>query len=201
MSNAVCVNPQFQSPLNRASKDKFILLMELPYILRKNSINDDLLNIQSLQISVHGSVVPTISVPSVELPYAGQSTNVSSHARPNYAPLTVNFIVDNDFKNYYVLWKWLDLLNTAKESVYDGTPLKQRTFNDINIPGTEHEYQTTFMLYSLNEYNQPTVEFRYHNSFITTLGAINYSYRDGTLVESSAEFQFGQLTMSKVVAT
>lgn len=201
MSNTVCVNPQFQSPLNRASKDKFILLVNLPYVLRKNSIDDELLNIESLQISVHGSVVPTISVPSIEVAYAGQSTNVSSHSRPNYAPLTVNFIVDNDFKNYYVLWKWLDLLNTAKESTYDGTPLKQRTFNDVNTSGTEHEYQTTFSLYSLNEYNQPTMEFRYQNAFITTLGAINYSYRDGTLVESSAEFQFGQLTMNKIVAT
>lgn len=201
MSNTVCVNPQFQSPLNRASKDKFILLMNLPYILRKNSTKDELLNIESLQISIHGSVVPTISVPSVEVTYAGQSTNVSSHSRPNYAPLSVNFIVDNDFKNYYVLWKWLDLLNTATNSVYDGTPLRQRTSNDLITPGSEHEYQTTFLLYSLNEYNQPTMEFRYHNAFITTLGAINYSYRDGTLIESSAEFQFGQLSMNKIETT
>jgi hypothetical protein len=201
MSNTVCVNPQFESPLNRASKDKFILLMNLPYVLRKNSIKDELLNIETLQISIHGSVVPAISVPSIDVPFAGQTANVSSHTRPNYAPLSVNFIVDNNFKNYYVLWKWLDLLNTAEGSVYGGTPLKQRTYNDVNIPGSEAEYQTTFSLYSLNEYNQPTMEFRYHNAFITTLGAINYSYRDGTLVESSAEFQFGQLTINKIAAS
>lgn len=199
MSNVVCVNPQFQSPLNRASKDKFILLMELPYVLRKYSQDDDLLDIETLQFSIHGSVVPVISVPSVEAPFAGQTVNVSSHARPNYSPLSVKFIVDNDFKNYYVLWKWLNLLNTADQSIYDGTPLKKRTFEDIVIPGSQHEYQTTFLLYSLDEYNKPVMEFRYHNAFITTLGSIDYSYRDGELIECSADFQFNQLTMHKVV--
>jgi hypothetical protein len=199
MSTTVCVNPQFQSPLNRASKDKFILLVDLPYVLRKYSAEDDLLNIETLQFSIHGSVVPSIVVPSVEAAFAGQTTNVSSHARPNYAPLSVKFIVDNDFKNYYVLWKWLDLLNTATGSIYDGTPLKKRTFEDIMIPGSQHEYQTTFLLYSLDEYNKPVMEFRYHNAFITTLGSIDYSYRDGELIEGSAEFQFNQLTMHKVV--
>lgn len=201
MSNAVCVNPQFQSPLNRASKDKFILLMELPYVLRKNSLNDDLLTIKNLQMSIHGSVVPAISVPSIEVPFAGQTTNVSSHARPNYAPLNVSFIVDNDFKNYYVLWKWLNLLNTADASIYDGTNLEKRTQLDVNSTGQEHEYQATFSLYSLDEYNQPIIEFKYHNAFITTLGSINYSYRDGALIESTAEFQFGQLTMNRVINT
>lgn len=198
MSNAICANPQFQSPLNRASKDKFILLLELPYILRKHYINDDLLNIKNLQMSVHGSVVPAVTVPSIQVPFAGQTTNVSSHSRPNYNPLNVNFIVDNDFKNYYVLWKWLTLLNENRESTYGGTSLDERSAVDIITSGTEHEYQVTFSLYSLDEYNKPIIEFKYHNAFITSLGSIDYSYREGSLIESTAEFSFGQMSMNRI---
>lgn len=197
MSEIFCVNPEFQSPLNRASKDKFILLVELPYILRKNSSNDELLNIKTLQISIYGSVVPAVTVPPVSVPFGGQITNVSSYSRPNYAPLNINFIVDNDFKNYYVLWKWLNILNEAQTSLYDGTSTKEKTYLDINSTGFEHEYQTTFTLYALNEYNEPIIEFKYLNAFITSLGAIEYSYRDGTLIESTAQFQFNQLLMNK----
>ena len=144
-------------------------------------------------MSVHGTIVPQIQVPSNEVRFGGQSYNVSSHSRPNYQPLTVNFIVDNKFYNYWLLWKWLDVLNTARGSLYDGTPEKNRTKAYNLDQGTLLEYQSNLTLLSYNEYNQRIVEFTYYNAFITNLGAINYSYRDDAIIETVAEFQFSQL--------
>ena len=193
--NDLCETPQptQQSVLNRTGKDKFLLVLNLPPILRKRLTNDELLNIDPLQISIFGTVVPPAQVPANEVRFGGQSYNVSSYSRPNYPPLPVNFIIDNKFRNYWVLWKWLQILNDPESSFYTGTDPKLETWRDRLESGIVTEYQTNFSVISLNEYNQYTVEFIFKNAFITNLGGINYDYNDTELIKSSAEFQFSQL--------
>jgi hypothetical protein len=191
----LCEQPQAtqQSVLNRSGKDKFILVLNLPSILRKRLTEDELLNLDPLQISVFGTVVPPIQVPSNEVRFAGQSYNVSSYARPNYPPLPVSFVVDNKFRNYWVLWKWLQVLNDPNESVYTGTDAKLETWKDRIESGILFEYQTNFSILGLNEYNQTSIEFIFKNAFITNLGGINYDYNDTELIKSTADFQFSQV--------
>lgn len=193
-----CENPTQQSILNRSSKDKFLLVLNLPQILKKQSYTDSTVGIDPLQLSVHGTIVPAIAVPSVETRFGGQSYNVSSYSRPNYPPLTVNFIIDNKFRNYWVLWKWMSILNSPTGSMYSGTPLELETHKDRINSGIITEYQSNFSIFSLNEYNQKSVEFIYYNAFITGLGPINYSYRDEGIIESTAEFQFSQLDIKLI---
>lgn len=193
--NDLCQTPQAtqQSALNRSGKDKFLLVLNLPSVLRKQTLANDLIDINPLQISVYGTVVPSIIVPGNEVRFGGQSYNVSSYARPNYPPLTVNFVVDNKFRNYWVLWKWLSVLNEPKTSLYSGTDPKLETWKDRLDSGTLTEYQTNMSVLGLNEYNQQNVEFIYYNAFITNLGGINYDYTDSDFIKSTAEFQFSQL--------
>lgn len=193
--NDLCETPQptQQSVLNRTGKDKFLLVLNLPPILRKRLTNDELLNINPLQISIFGTVVPPAQIPANEVRFGGQSYNVSSYSRPNYPPLPVNFIIDNKFRNYWVLWKWLQILNDPENSLYTGTDPKLETWKDRLDSGIVTEYQTNFSVIGLNEYNQYTVEFIFKNAFITNLGGINYDYNDTELIKSSAEFQFSQL--------
>lgn len=198
MSDTICENPSLQSPLNRSSKDKFILVLNLPQVLRRQSKQDPLLNIDPLQISVFGSVVPSVNVPAVEIRYKGQSTNYSSHSRPNYPPLNIKFVIDNDYHNYYVLFKWLNVLNEVRESIYgDVMAREDRSIREKLESGLNTEYQTDFSILALNEYNQKAIEFVYHGAFITNLGGIEYSYRDNELIDSFAEFQFNQLSIIK----
>lgn len=192
--NDLCETPQAtqQSVLNRSGKDKFILVLNLPLVLKKQSLENKLINIDPLQMSVYGSIVPNIQVPPVEVRFGGQSVNVTSYTRPNYPPLTVSFMVDNSFKNYWILWKWLSILNDPKLSYYTGTPTNLETNSDRYEKGNLKEYQTNLSIFSLNEYNQRSIEFKYYNAFITNLGGITYNYRDPELVETTAEFQFSQ---------
>jgi hypothetical protein len=193
--NDLCETPQptQQSVLNRTGKDKFLLVLNLPQILKKQSVTNNLIKIDPLQISIHGTVVPQIIVPNNEIRFAGQSYNVSSYTRPNYQPLTVNFIVDNKFHNYWILWKWLSILNDPNTSYYSGTNPRLETWKDRLADGILTEYQTNFSIFGLNEFNEKTIEFIYHNGFITNLGGINYSYRDPEIIESTVEFQFSKI--------
>jgi hypothetical protein len=191
----LCDTPQptQQSVLNRSGKDKFLLILNLPHILRKQSVTNNLIDLDPLQISIYGAVVPPIAVPPNEARFGGQSYNVTSYTRPNYPPLTVNFVVDNKFRNYWLLWKWLTILNSPDESFYAGTDPRFETFKDRLDTGVLAEYQTNISVIGLNEYNQRTIEFVYKSSFITGLGSINYNYREPDLIESTVDFQFSQL--------
>lgn len=192
MADITCTNPTQQSTLNRAAVDKFLLVLELPQVMKDLAEGDPLIDVNVLQMSVWGAVIPDVIVPHVEITYGGQTLNVASHTRPNYTPLTLDFIVDNDFKNYYVLWKWLSILNSPRESLYLGKPRGVTPTNSADI-----EYQTTFSLLALNEYNQPIMKFTYYNAFIVKLGGIKFSYREGNIIETTVDFQYNQFDLSK----
>lgn len=195
MAEAPCTNPTLQSPLNRSAKDKFIMILELPYILRQRAASDPSIDIEPLQISVFGTVVPDIIVPEVDVRFAGQNFHLSTYARPNYPPLTINFVVDNDYKNYYLLWKWLEVMNLPLDDKYGGS--NPRSDADKYATGNQFEYQVDFSILALNEYNEPVIEFKYYKGFISSLGGITYSYREGDILEASAQFHFSQLNVEK----
>lgn len=198
MSEINCTNPTEQSVLNKSSKDKFILVLSLPLILKKLAAKEEILGkLDPLQISVYGSVVPDVTVPAVALPFGGQVANVSSLTRPNYSPLTVSFVIDNEYSNYYVLWKWLSVMNGPKTSIYEGSDDKYVTKDDIIESGMLNEYQSNFSILALNEYNEIVTEFKYYNAFITSLRGISYSYKDSAIMETTAEFQFGQFDVER----
>ena len=181
--------PNSQSPLNLSSKDKFILVLNLPQVLRKQSAMDSSLDIEQLEMRVFGTVVPQISVPPVDTRILGQSVKFTSLSRPEYSPLTLSFVVDNDYSNYYLLWRWLTIYNDPVDSIYTG-------YNKSSM-SVETEYQTTFSILGLNEYNNPTIEFQFRNAFITSLGPINYNYRDSEQIEATADFTFNQLVVTR----
>jgi hypothetical protein len=41
------------------------------------------------------------------------------------------------------------------------------------------------------------LEFIYYKAFVSGLGGITYSYRDGEILEASAQFHFSQLDIKK----
>jgi len=186
------VNPTQQSVLNKASKDKFLLVLDIPLVLRGSAPNVPAIqNINPIQYTIFGTVVPDIRVPTIPIPFGGQTLNVTSYTRPNYDPFTVNFVVDNSFVNYSILWAWLNVLNTANGSIYGGN---LATLPNSTIP----EYASSFSVYALNEYDQQVAQWTYSNAIITGLGRIDYNYRDIAWVESTATFQFSKVDFNLI---
>jgi hypothetical protein len=190
------INPTQQSVLNVPSNDKFLLVLNLPTILKQRAQTDSTISLEPLEVKVYGTIVPSIIVPSTEVRFGGQSHHVSSYSRPAYPPLDVNFVIDNGFKNYWLLWKWLSILNDPLGSYYSGTPLDAQPYKTLIQSGSIAEYCTTFSIFGLDEYNNQIIEFIYYNAFITNLGPINYNYRDTNYIESTVQFQFSQLDIN-----
>jgi hypothetical protein len=182
------VNANKQSLLNKGRVDKFIMVFQLPPALRevqkrstRSSFN---VSEDSFQFSIYGTIVPELTVPAVRIPYTGSNLYQSAHAREQYPPVTINFTIDNEFNNYWVIYKWLDLMHDDKAGLYD---------ND-KLVGTEYSnYQADMTIYGVDEYDNKRIQFTYTKAFPTVLGNIEYNYRESTEINTSMTFVYSQL--------
>ena len=185
----MATNSNNQSFLNKSRLDKFIMVFQVPQALKKIESKTERrtynLNEDAFQFSVYGSVVPEITVPSIQIGYAGSNLYNSAHAKEPYPPVTVNFTVDNEFNNYWTIYKWLDLMHDEKEGLYD--------VDDLSIDERFASYQTDMTLYDLDEYDNKRIEFTYTKAFPINVGAMNYNYRDSSEIESSMTFVYSQI--------
>ena len=182
-----------QSPFNKERKDKFVLVVPTPKVLKddvsKTVRENKFVNPDAVQFSIYGSIIPEVSVPEVEVRYSGQNLHVTSHNRPTYPPIEVNFTIDNRFSNYWFVYKWLDKM----QDDYKGYFNPDKDYKDGTV--VEDLYMANFTIYALDEYNKKVAQFDFTKGFPTKLGGINYSYRDPGEIESSFTLAYSQFTV------
>lgn len=182
-----------QSFLNRARTDKFLVTLDVPDALKridknKASGNNDI-NFKRLQFSVFGILLPQLEVPALEIRYSGNTLYQSSHTRNSYPPVTMNFSIDNEFNNYWVIYKWLQILHDDVEGIFDKREL---------IRGTDFtQYQSDITLHAINEFDKPVIEFKYTRAFPTVLGGVEYSDKNPQEALSSFTFVYSQIHTKK----
>ncbi len=181
-----------QSYLNKARKDKFLLVFDVPPILKdivKNFKKDNnSINVDSVQFSIFGSMVPEITVKGVETRYAGSTYYVSSFSKDSYPPVNVKFNIDSEYKNYWVIYQWLNLLHDEKTGIFNS---KGFTAPDSTLL----DYQTDLTIYGLDEFGKKRIKFKYTKAFPTTLDAIEYDQKgtEGEEIVSGFTFLYSQL--------
>jgi hypothetical protein len=178
-----------QSNLNKTRLDKFIMVFSIPPAMREankkgerknNSVIGD-----SMQFSIYGAIVPNIEVPATQIRYSGSTLYNSSHSRQPFPPVQVKFTVDNQYNNYWVIYQWLNLLHDEKTGIFDEKGL----IKDLNFS----DYQTDMTIFGVDEYDKNKIKFTYTKCFPTTLGSINFDYRNSAEAESSFTFVYSQL--------
>lgn len=189
----------FQSPLNKTRVDKFVMVINLPPALKRINAKavptNSTINLDHLQFSVFGTVVPDIVVPAIETPHTGSNIYISSHYRPPYAPQQVKFTIDNQFSNYWVIYEWLNLLRDEREG------LSQAIVNDRLLASKDlllKEYATILSVFPLDEFNNKLARFDYFNAFPTKLGGIEWNYQANNEAVSYFEFVFSNITLTRL---
>jgi hypothetical protein len=193
-----------QSILNKQRLDKFRLVLTLPRVLLNmndaswDKIEDDLINMDSLQFSLYSATIPEISIPATLLPTYGQTVKVTSQTREAYTPTTCKFSVDNRFRNYWVLWKWLEVMNHPIDSGVDDSLalstdiMRGKINNNADFLG----YQTVISIFPLDEFNNDMCEFKFTHAFITKLSGIIFNYQDPSQLECEFTFEYGQMELN-----
>lgn len=177
-----------QSVLNKSRVDKFRLVFQIPPALlaiNGNTRNSSTIQQDAMQFSIYGTVVPKITVPALEIRYSGSTLYNSTHNKEPHPPVTVNFTIDNNYNNYWVIYKWLNLLHDQVEGLFDS--------DDIIADNNFKNYQTDLTVYGLDEFDKEKISFTYTKAFPTDLGDITYNYRENGEIESSFTFVFSQL--------
>ena len=100
----MATNKLKQAVLNKSRADKFLLVFDIPPVLKNinkpwiaEDDNKSLIS-DSVQFSIFGTAVPEITVPAVENRFAGSTLYVSSHSKNSYPPVTVSFNIDNQYR-------------------------------------------------------------------------------------------------------
>lgn len=185
-----------QSNLNVSRKDKFLLITDIPDILKPFLKTDaegcNNISLDRLQMNIWGHVVPEINKPKNDVKWGGQTMKVASFSTQTYPSVTVNYTIDNRFDNYFILYTWMNLINDQKNSRFDGMNLGRQNQN-----GLLKDYSSTFTVYALDEYDKPVMEFHYNNAFPTSLGSINASQRDEKENESTFTFDFSTIEIKR----
>jgi len=184
-----------QSVLNKARADKFILVFDLPPIMKpiaKKFQRDNKTVIpDSVQFSVFGTIVPEITVKGIETRFAGSTLYVSSFSKDSYPPVNIKFTVDSMYNNYHTIYRWLNLLHDEKTGIYNQQGLipEDANFND---------YQTDLTVYGLDEYGKKRISFTYTKAFPTTLDGITFNQKaeQGEEIESGFTFLYSQMHLN-----
>lgn len=182
-----------QSYLNKARADKFRVTLPLPPILRNidtRSIRSaDYVDKDSINFSIFAINIPTIAVEPVDLKFAGQTPRVSSLARRAFEPVNIKFVIDNQYRNYWLLYKWFNLLHDEEL----GRMVKP---NGSSQP--IDQYITDIKVSGIDEYNNNVIDYTFTRCLPIEIGAIDYNYQQTNEIESSFMFQFHQLKIKIV---
>jgi hypothetical protein len=175
-----------QSGLNKSRKDKFSLIIPIPQVLRdldkRLQKGNNVVDMNTLELSIYGTIVPKNVIPAEDVRYAGGNVYVSSHNKPSYDPITVNFTIDNQFQNYWVIHKWLNQLRSEKNGYYE----YPEQAKNIGIG----QYSSDFIIIARDEFNKEVIKWIYKSAFPISLGEITYNHRDAEEIETSFEFVF-----------
>jgi hypothetical protein len=180
-----------QSLLNKARSDKFLLVFDVPPILKtfaaplNSKISNNTIIPDSVQFSIFGTVVPEIIVPAIENRYAGNTLYVSSNSKNSYPPVNVKFAVDNQFKNYWVIYQWLNLLHDQREGRYNA--------KDIQIDSNFTDYQTILTIYGVDEFDNKRIKFNYIGAFPTSIDGVDYNYQTSGEIIGGFTFVYSQM--------
>jgi hypothetical protein len=176
-----------QSSFNKQRRDKFIMVFDLPKILKPQKSALERANNRvipdAIQCSIYGAVIPSLNIPDVKMPYGGQVAKATSYSRPSFENMSVKFTIDNLFNNYWNIYRWLNSFNDAKSGLYN---------SPIPSDGFMKDYQTNITIYGRDEYNKNVIKFDFYHCFPVSLGGVQYSDRDSTEMESSFDYSYHQ---------
>lgn len=186
-----------QSPLNKTYSDRYYFIMNLPEALKnlnsKYVAKNAAVGIakESVKWSLVSVSIPNVNIKASSIPYMGGNAYVSSHTKSPYSPLTIDFKIDNLYTNYLTIYEWINFIYNEYEGHFDAE----------NLAGGKSgldAYGTTISVVSVDEYNQPVLQWVFTHAFPTELGGLDLNYQNTDEINCKATFVFSQMMMRNV---
>lgn len=152
---------------------------EYQFVLGKIPSDPSIHATDILKLNIYSISLPTVSLNPNEFYWQGK--HIEAHAGGiTFDPITINFLVDNNFDNWKVLFNWLTFVADNKER-------PSREFD---------EYVTDGSIIIFDNFSKINTTVTFKNMWISSLGEVTFSIRDGeSLVECSATFYYDRYSI------
>lgn len=179
-----------QSFLNKARADKFQMTIPLPPILKDRASRSvrstEYVSPDALDFSIYKVTMPKIASSTIDVKYGGQTLRETGWTREPYDPVQIGFVIDNEFSNYWMLYKWLNIVHDNREGMVVD-PTGRQDLEGIT---------TTITIVGIDEYNKPKINFKFHRAVPVSLNEFVFDYQEPKEIESGFEFRFHQLEVN-----
>jgi len=149
--------------INKASSFSFELVF--PLIPVQENLKDN----KEFIINIFETVVPGVTMDASQEHWQGGLSNMATGAL-TFEPWNVSFIVDSQFKNWRIIYKWFMFINNNADKYIE-----------------EHrKYSVDATLRIINNFQENVFSLYFIDVWPTSIGEVNLNYRDG---EPSLETQ------------
>jgi hypothetical protein len=145
-----------QVNLNKSATSNYELIFPVLPITQKVQDSD------ILSLNIHGTVVPAIALGTTEHNWQG-SHYPAAISEITYEPWYVNFTVDSNWYNWYMLYKWITFIDDG--NTHYGRPIK-----DYFVDATMNIYDNS---------NNRIMSLKIINIYPSSLNEVTLSQRDG----------------------
>lgn len=130
--------------------------------------------VDQFTLNVHTSPIPGINLPSTEFPFQG-GIHKQAEGKLNFNDWSIEFMVDEEYSNWYFIYKWMTFINNAKDDYLE-----------------KHvDYSADATLILLNNWKKEIKHIKFIDIWPTDLSDINLSFRSGLEYnECSATFMY-----------
>lgn len=154
--------------LDTASSQNFRLVF--PIIPVSSVLTDN----KTLTLNIFSTVLPSVTLNTEERPWQGGKI-IEQIGKMTFEPWIVSFTVDSNFNNWRLLFRWMQYINDGSDKWAE--------------LGSNYMVDASFQ--ALDNWENRIFEVMFRNTWITSLGEITFSYREGeTYIESQATFVY-----------
>lgn len=154
--------------VNKATPTSYELVF--PLIPTETAINAT----EEFSLNIYGTIIPGLNLDSVEHRWMGAKFQ-SDSGNVTFDPWTVSFIVDSEFNNWKLLYRWITFINNNKDKFGEDPA----------------NYVVDATLRVTDNFRKEVLRIHFINVWINMLGEITLTHREGeTLLESTVNFAY-----------
>jgi len=162
--------------LNKGFPDSFELVF--PVLPELDNLKDS----QSLSLNVYQTVIPSISIASLEDHWQGGKAFFDS-GDMTYEPWLVNFMIDDNLDNWKIIFRWITSINNNKDR-YGRSRDKYTVDASLNI---------------LNNERSPIQTINFKNVWPSMLGEVVLNYRESdSYLTSTCNFYYDRYELEEI---
>jgi len=138
---------------------------------------------KELILDIFGTIIPTVTLDQTEERWQAAKMQMASGS-VTFDTWTFSFIVDNQFKNWKSLFKWLVYINNNTDS-YNKRP---------------QQYAIDCSLSIIDNFNKEILRIFFKNVWIQALGEVSMSQREGEMIlECNTTMQYDRFEIEEKV--